>query len=171
MDTVPVTPARIAAAKRFGLWNVNDAALACREVGLPFWAACALLEKESNGRNVYGHDQGGALSGFPHEVNFGNFQVFRWIVFDKRMMSNGVGPCQITFKGFFTEMDDRGLQPWVPYDNMLYGFELLRKHHDAAGTWEGAGRSYNGQSAYGVDFVVKCNEWRERLGIKGGPIE
>jgi len=33
---------------------------------------CALLEKESGGRNVYGeHDVGGALSGFPKTVNKG----------------------------------------------------------------------------------------------------
>lgn len=163
----PVTRKRIEIAERFGLKNVDAAAETCRQADLPFWAACALLEKESGGRNIYGHDIGGALSGFPGEVNRGNFEVFHWLVFDQGRTSNGVGPCQITWRAFFREMEDRGLKPWVVRDNMLFGFELLMKLYEQHGSWQAAGGAYNGADDYGQDFVKKCNEWRERLEITG----
>jgi len=167
MDTPPVTAERIGIAKDFGLWNVDDAAIACREAGLPFWAACALLQKESMGRNVYGHDEGGALAGFPHEVNFDNWLVFEWLITMEGQTSNGVGPTQITWKGFFFDMERKGLKPWVPLDNMEYGFGLLASLREAEGTWEKAGTRYNGRESYGADFLVKCREWKQRLGVKG----
>jgi len=162
--TAPVTPARVAIAAK-SLQNADIAAIACREAGLPFFAACALLEKESGGKNVYGHDKGGALAGFPGVVNAGNFEVFRWLVFDKGQTSNGVGPCQITFKGFFVDMESQGLKPWSPHDNMLYGFRLLKRHYDAGGSWVAAGTAYNGARSYGVDLDRKVTEWKKRLGI------
>lgn len=178
----PVTEERIRIAEKFGLQNVGPAALACRnaEPPLPFWAACALLQKESGGRNVYGHDAGGALSGFPHQVNRGNWDVFRWLVIDKGQTSNGVGPCQITYAGemkggrrgggYFGIMEERGLRPWIPLDNMIFGFGLLAAHKERLGTWAKAGEAYNGSEAYGADLVKKINEWRTRLKIKGGPV-
>jgi hypothetical protein len=182
MARPPVTEERIQIAKEFGLHNVEPAALACRnaEPRLPFWAACALLQKESGGRNVYGRDVGGALSGFPHPVSRGNWEVFRWLVFDKGHVPNGVGPCQITYAGpllggkrdggYFRQMEERHLRPWVPLDNMLFGFGLLAAHQERLGSWARAGRAYNGSSAYGADLVEKINQWRERLHIKGGPV-
>lgn len=162
----PVSPERVAIAEDFGLKNVEDAASACRVAGIPFWAACALLDKESGGRNVYGHDRGGALSGFPDEVDRSNYRVFRWLV-ENGQTSNGVGPCQITWPGHFSAMSVKGLRPWVPLDNMIYGFTLLREHYDKHGTWREAGTAYNGAESYGLDFVAKCNEWRDRFGFRG----
>lgn len=167
MATAPVSPERIAIAKRFGLENVDAAAAACRRAGLPFWAACALLEKESHGRNAYGHDAGGALSGFEEPVDESNYKVFHWLVFAKGQTSNGVGPCQITWKGYFPDMDKKGLKPWVPLDNMAYGFGILAGHKTRWGTWRAAATRYNGKESYGADFVVKANAWRKRLGVKG----
>ena len=178
----PVTEERVRIAREFGLHNVEHAALACRSADppLPFWAACALLEKESGGRNVYGHDAGGALAGFPRQVNRGNWEVFRWLVIDKGHTSNGVGPCQITYAGpakggrrdggFFAIMEQRQLRPWIPLDNMIFGFGLLAAHKKRHGTWARAGEAYNGSPAYGADLVKKANEWRARLKIKGGPV-
>lgn len=175
-----VTQERIAIAREFGLMHTTSAAAACRREDLPYWAACALLEKESMGRNVYGRSdgEGAALSGFPEEVNRDNFAVFRWLVIDKGQQSNGVGPCQITYAGgkqldgsrgggYFQEMAEQGLRPWVPYDNMRFGFRLMAQHKRNYGTWRAAGTAYNGDLDYGVDFVKKCNEWRERLNISG----
>lgn len=164
--TAPVTPKRIAIAKQAGLWNVDAAAVACREAGLPFFAACALLEKESGGRNVYGNDKGGVLSGFPLQVNADNFAAFRWEVVDRGRTSNGVGPCQITYRGFFHEMEKRGLKPYDVHDNMLFGFDLLRRHYEAGGSWVAAGTAYNGARTYGIDLDKKVGEWKQRLGIK-----
>jgi len=178
----PVTEERIGIAKEFGLDNVEDAALACRssEPPLPFWAACALLQKESGGRNVYGHDVGGALSGFPLPVNQGNWQAFRWLVLEKGQTPNGVGPCQITYAGpakdgrrdggYFRQMEERGLRPWVPLDNMTFGFGLLAGHRERLGTWRDAGSAFNGSTTYGDDLLKKINEWRVRLKITGDPV-
>lgn len=181
----PVTKARIEVAKKFGLANVEAAALACREAGLPFWAACALLEKESNGRNVYGHDKNGVFSRdeFP-EVTAQNFMTFLVRVMNGET-SNGVGPCQITFAGslknsshsnhrdggYFRQMAEFGLLPWDPQDNMKFGFQILRNHYKAKGSWKAAGAAYNGRLTYGIDLVEKMNEWRERLNIKGGLVK
>jgi hypothetical protein len=170
--TAAVTPARIAIAART-LANADIAAKACREVRLPYFVACALLEQESGGHNVYGHDANGALSGFPFDVTEGNFQVFEWLVFTKHQTSNGVGPTQITYPGYFTQMAERRLDPWDPFDNMLFGFELLKGNYDRLGSWEKAGSVYNGGPKpnadalkYGRDLVAKVTAWKKRLGIK-----
>lgn len=163
--TKPVTPKRIKIATQHGIANAEVAAEVCREVGLPFFVACALLEQESMGRNVYGHDAGGAMSGFPDPVNFGNWRVFRWLVIDKGQTSNGVGPCQLTYKGFFLDMEKQGLKPWRVRDNMLYGFRLLKGYHDKNGNWILSGQAYNGSRAYGEDLNVKIKEWKRRLGL------
>jgi hypothetical protein len=147
------------------LENAYAAARACEKTGLRYAPACALLEKESGGRNVYGHDVGGALSGFPGVVTRGNFEVFHWLVFDQGQQSNGVGPCQITFKGHFPVMEERGLSPWIPEDNMIYGFRVLNEYYETYGDWVEAGRRYNGALAYGQDLAEKIEKWNDRFQV------
>jgi hypothetical protein len=142
-----------------GLVNVSLIWSASAKAGLPFYAACALMEKESGGRNVYGHDAGGALSGYPHPVTFDNWRVFRWLVIDKGMTSNGVGPAQITWKPFFLRMEDELLKPWSPFDNMFFGFRLIRDYR-VGKTWADAGTRYNGSPDYGRDYAAKVETWR-----------
>jgi endonuclease/exonuclease/phosphatase (EEP) superfamily protein YafD len=159
-------------AERFGLVNVEAIETAAEQAGLPFAVACALMEKESGGRNVYGHDAGGAG---PHGslVTEANFKAFLKAVL-AGATSNGVGPAQITYAGarradgtrdggFFTAMKDRGLRPWVPVDNMRFGFELLAGYHAQTGSWVTAGERYNGARSYGEDLAKKIGEWRKRL--------
>ena len=186
--TDPVPQRRIEIASDYGIFFADLAALACREADLPFYAACALLEKESpdksrgikGGANVYGHDVAedgtpGALSGFPLWVNEDNYMVFRWMVIDECWLSNGVGPCQITWAGkvdpvtgkreggFFTDMERQGLKPWAVYDNMLYGFKLLAWLKAVEGTWILAGKRYNGALSYGLDLDIKIRQWKQRF--------
>ncbi len=170
--TTPVNPAHAEAAAAFGLKNVKAAVAAAEETGIPFWAACALLQKESGGRNVYGHDSGGTFSHDEHaSVTAANFFQFLVKVAFQGGRSNGVGPCQITYAGnqggYFREMADEGLRPWVPRDNMVKGFRIILAHKKAKGTWRAAGTAYNGRDTYGADFVAKCNEWRRRFNLKG----
>jgi len=172
----PVAKWRVEAAKKAGIQNAELAARACRKAGLPFWVACALLEKESHGRNVFGHDQGGA--GWPGQpVTKERFQQFYREVLNGAT-SNGVGPCQITWAGsliqgkrdggYFREMLEMGLDPWDPEENMVFGFALLRKHYNALDdSWRAAGTAYNGRASYGADFLAKAKEWKARLKIKG----
>lgn len=167
-----VSADQIAKAKAAGLQNVDIAARVADETGNKFYHLLALLEKESGGRNIYGHDSGGALSGFPKEVNQGNYEVFRWLVLTKGQNSNGVGPMQLTFKGFFTDMERGYLKPWDVHDNMFYGARLWRNYYRTYRD-EGlsrdesivkAGTDYNGSAAYGERLLILMDKW---LGIVG----
>lgn len=158
------TAAQIDIATAHGLQNAALAALAAATVGLPFHAACALLEKESGGKNVWGADRGGTFSRLPGDVTEELYRAFRWEVITRGRQSNGVGPCQLTYRGFFLEMEKQGLKPWVPGDNMLYGFRLLAGYYRASKSWRTAGRKYNGSLTYGRDLAKKVDAWKTRLG-------
>jgi hypothetical protein len=151
-------------ARDHGLVNVDPLADAAVFADVPFHVACALMEKESGGRNVYGNDEGGMLAGYRETVTQENFKPFWYMVEDKGHQSNGVGPAQITSRSLLRLMLDQGLAPWKPYDNMLFGLSLLRKYHrEADGSWADAGTRYNGSQAYGEDLAAKIKVWKERL--------
>lgn len=167
-----VTADQIAKAKAKGLQNVDVAARVANETGNKFYHLCALLEKESNGRNVYGHDAGGALSGYPKSVNIDNFAVFEWLVFTKGQTSNGVGPMQLTYKPFLTDMKSKGKKPWDPYDNITYGAKLWLSYYRAArdsglerdAAIKKAGTRYNGSTTYGDRLLVIMDKWFDIVG-------
>jgi hypothetical protein len=169
---VTVSSDQIQKAKAEGLENVESAARVADETGNKFYHLCALLEKESGGRNVYGHDVGGALSGFPEPVNEYNYAVFRWLVFTKAQPSNGIGPMQLTFKGFFADMERQGLRPWNPYENIYYGAKLWLGYYRvqrAAGfsrddSIRRAGKQYNGSATYGDRLLVIMDKWIDIVG-------
>lgn len=153
-----------AVATTFGIANVDPLWEQSAAVGLPFYISCAIMEKESHGRNVYGNDDGGALEGFPGTPNRSNYQVFRWLIFAKGQKSNGIGPCQITFRGHFTAMEDEGLRPYNVADNMFYGLRLFRRLlTEVKGDIVLAGERYNGSRAYGEDLAVKVQQWKQRI--------
>jgi len=127
---MPVTAEQIEIAKSHGMQNVELIAQCCNETSARFYIALAMLEKETGTcRNVYGHDVGGALSGFPNPVTKDNYEVFKWLVFTKGQRSNGVGPSQLTFKGFFTDMESKGLKPYDMHDNIAYGVKLIQQYY------------------------------------------
>jgi hypothetical protein len=165
----PVSPERIEIAMLHGLHNVPTMALACREAEVPFFVACALFEKESKGKPVWGNDEGGVFKELPDDdpafyVTKATFKIFEYYVFDLGRTSNGVGPAQITWKGFFPDMKAKGLKPWNIHHNMLYGLQLLHDYKNVHGaTWEDAGTKYNGAKSYGVDFAAKVREWKQRF--------
>jgi hypothetical protein len=121
---------RRADRKSHGMHNVELSAQCCNQTGARFYIALAMLEKETGTcRNVYGHDVGGALSGSPKPVTKDNYEVFKWLVFTKGQRSNGVGPSQLTFKGFFTDMESKGLKPYDMHDNIAYGVKLIQQYY------------------------------------------
>ncbi len=167
-----------------GFVNVAPAAIACREVGLPFYAALALLEMESHGHNVWGHDakrdasgnvtEWGVFSGFPDDVTPEAFDAFCYEVLNHGKLSNGVGPCQITYAGsvqpdgtrpggFFAEAEDQGLDLSAPLDNMRFGFAKMAGYFAKYGDWRKAGRLYNGKDSYGVTFARRVEKWHTAL--------
>lgn len=168
-----VTAEQIKIAKDAGMREVDTIAQCCNETGARFYIALAMLEKETgNCRNVYGHDAGGALSGFPGTVDKSNFAVFEWLVFKKGQTSNGVGPSQLTFKGFFTDMEAKGLKPYDLHDNIAYGIKLIQGYYRAgrnAGksvtdSLRYAGTKYNGAAAYGDRYLEIALKWKARVG-------
>lgn len=163
--SIPVAePSAAQVLESGGLVNSTIIVKAASAAGLDLAIAAAVIQKESNGRNVFGHDAGGAYHG-GGEVTEAKYKDFIKQVRGGKT-SNGVGPAQITWPSFFTEMENQGLKPWVPYDNMLYGFRLMvdylgGKTTDAA--IRSAGKRYNGNASYGDDLLVKVREWRQRL--------
>jgi hypothetical protein len=150
----------------------------------------------AGGANIYGHDLGGVfstagkvvevcgktyLSGANVPVTPANAGIFLGRVFDPRETSNGMGPCQITYAqplpdgrwgGYFRQMLESDLLPWVPEDNMLFGFRVLKVNHDHAQSWEAAAAAYNGGTrwqdnpravAYGAKFARWRGVWRVRF--------
>lgn len=149
----------------------DDLRNAALEAGVPLYIAAAMIEKESNGHNVYGNDRGGVYSvgdparPVPNVVTRDNFRAFEARVLAGET-SNGVGPAQITWPGFIRDAKNRGIRLWEPYPNMVYGFTLLRDY--LAGDYSDdsiryAGKRYNGAAAYGDDLLVKARRWQSRL--------
>jgi hypothetical protein len=169
-----VTQAQIDRVRQAGFVNVELIADATNKVTEGrFWLSVSMIEKESKGRNVYGHDAGGALSGYPREVNLDNYRVLEWMVLAKGHTPNGVGPAQITHPDLLRQMKEMNLRPDIARDNIYFGVRHLTRFYRNAfdvqnlTVWEAvqyAGRKYNGSSAYGDSLVTVAKKWREILG-------
>jgi hypothetical protein len=159
-------------AEKQGLHNVPAAIKAATEVGLPLAAAFAVLQKESGGRNIWGNDRGGVFAGSGNrEVTEATYREFRRRI-DAGERSNGCGPTQITWPGYFPLAERQGLKLWIPLDNMRFGFRILLDHYNANGkSWEIAGTRYNGASAYGRSFAALVRDWTKRLAGAAGQSE
>jgi len=167
-----VTQAQIDAVKKAGFENVELIADACNRTGCRFYLAVSMIEKESKGKNVWGHDAGGTFSGLADRITESSWRAFRHEVLVRGRPSNGVGPAQLTFKGFFTDMEKQGLNPADPKDNIFYGVRLIysyyRDYRNLGASVETAvkeaGTKYNGASAYGDSLWTIAQKWRSRLG-------
>lgn len=171
---VPAPPSGDAAIlTNYGM--VNTAALVAASIatGVPLWVAAAFVEKESNGRNIYGNDTGGTFAG-AGAVTEDNYREFYRLVVEEKQKSNGVGPMQITYPAYFPKAAAEGLQLWVPLDNYTFGLRIiaanLRGDYTVAslertGTLYNAGNLTNGINAYGRDVALKAAKWAARLGV------
>lgn len=157
---------------QYGFQNVSHIIAAAKATNTPLWVAAALFEKESMGRNIYGHDAGGVFSvaGKNIEVTEANFREFISKI-NAGATSNGVGPSQITWKGFFPDAANKGFKLWLPLDNMIYGLQLLKsylKGNYSEASLKAAGTRYNGKEIYGTDFVKKALVWKNKLSTTPG---
>lgn len=152
------------------LGYASELVQAALTAGVPLAVAAALLEKETGGANVFGHDAGGAMYG-AGEVTEENFREFLAQV-RAGATSNGVGPLQITWPGYLDDAEARGIRLWVPAENIAYGLGIIatllngREDDDAI---RAAGEAYNGNASYGDDLLYRTTQWRQRLA--GVPIE
>lgn len=155
-----VRASAIALATKKGMHNADILAKVADELGVEYSACLALMEMESNGENIWGADKGGYFSGKKGLVTEADYKIFRNAVVTHGHTSNGVGPAQITWRGFFPDMEKKGLKPWDIHDNMKYGLTLLFSYYKASGSWTSAGKKYNGALSYGIRFAAKRLKWR-----------
>lgn len=139
---------------------------ACDTTKLPLSYALALVEKETGGRNVFGHDPTGGIPAKwrGSRVTYAKYKAYKIRRRAGRGMQ-GVGPTQLTWYEFQDDADRIG-GCHKPYPNMVVGFRLLRNLTAAHGKQRGAA-AYNGTGpaadAYGRDFVIKQEAWHRRV--------
>lgn len=163
----------MSAASTLAAWGMllpDDLVAAAAQANLPLHYAAALVEQESgNGRNVWGSDAvdtGGVYSkGAP--VTREGYLNYRALVDQGRIGSQGVGPCQLTSRGYQVAADAIG-GCWQPRANMIIGFkalaDLMRQHGD-----DGI-RRYNGSGPaaerYRISVQSKATLWSIILGTQ-----
>jgi hypothetical protein len=139
-----------------------------RRAGLPVALACAVLEKETGFRNVFGHDAvrnpvksppGGLLA--VTEDNYRQYLAHR-----RRGLGNqGVGPMQLTSPSLQDRADQLG-GCWKPGPNIRVGLEFLAGNIRRLGLRAGV-VAYNGSGPaarrYGDDVLAAARRWDARL--------
>lgn len=139
--------------------------------GLPISLVCAVMEKESGFRNVYGRDRGnnpnpvrspakGVLE--VTEANYKDYLKHRRAAKD----ANGVGPMQLTFPPFQDRADKLG-GCWRVGPNIRVGCSVLADNIKRLGSTREGIRAYNGSGrdadAYATDVLKRKAVWDERL--------
>ena len=170
------SPAEILAAG--GLTNADLIVQAATATGIPLAILAAMVQKESGGQNIYGRDgkdtasPGVYANDYPLQVTKENFTEFRAAVLAGQK-SNGVGPSQITYPGYWKQYPDYPF--WDVLANLKFGATLLMDLLDgdtSDASISSAGAHYNGGTspnekavAYGADLLTKTNAWRARLAV------
>lgn len=182
------TPTEILAAG--GLVNADLIVQAASATGVPLAIAAAMIQKETGGKNIYGHDGStetgpGVFStkygpvtingvtyaqGSDIPVTQGNFTEFRRRV-TAGEKSNGVGPAQLTYAGYFKQAPDYPF--WDALANIRFGLTVLADYLNddfSDSSISSAGAHYNGGTtpnatalAYGADLLTITTAWRAKL--------
>ena len=149
---------------RFEVAIVREA----RRVRLPVALACAVLEKETGFRNVFGHDAvrnpvksppGGLLT-----VTQDNYR--QYLQHRRQGLGNqGVGPMQLT-SPFLQDRADQLGGCWQPGPNIRVGLEFLAGNIRRMGLRPGV-TAYNGSGPaaqrYADDVLARTRLWDQRL--------
>jgi hypothetical protein len=139
-----------------------------RRSRLPVALACAVLEKETGFRNVFGHDAvrnpvksppGGLLA-----VTADHYR--RYLRHRRQGLGNqGVGPMQLTSPGLQDRADQLG-GCWQPGPNIRVGLEFLAGNIRRMGLRAGV-VAYNGSGPaaqrYADDVLARARVWDKRL--------
>ena len=139
-----------------------------RRVRLPVALACAIVEKETGFRNVFGHDAvrnpiksppGGLLA--VTRENYAQYLEHR----RQGLGNQGVGPMQLTSPGLQDRADQLG-GCWQPGPNIRVGLEFLAGNIRRLGLRPGV-VAYNGSGPaaqrYGDDVLARARLWEQRL--------
>lgn len=160
-------------------WDGLDNAAAIIEgadrAGMELAVACALVDMESDGRNVFGGDglgtdRVGVHACYPRtEVTEARYHELVARVAAGEL-SNGVGLTQITWPPYFDQAARQGVRLWIPVENVTFGAGILAGHlRDsgdnlaAAATLYNAGTLAAGITPYGRELAALADVWRARL--------
>lgn len=169
-------------ARSHGIRNSLIAIEEGAKLGVGPALAVAMLEQESGGRNVWGHDPtifvGGwdgkhhrwwtrdRWKGYVNEKGYKEYKRQRIASLNRKMQ--GVGPMQLTWWATQDAADKIG-GCWRPRSNIITGFTTLSALIRAHGMRDGI-RRYNGSGpraeAYAQAVLEKRAKWRKRFGIR-----
>jgi hypothetical protein len=137
--------------------------------GLDLALACALVEQESDGRNIFGCDHPGPVRDRPpycnHEVT--KERVKKLIA---SQFMNGVGLTQLTWFTFVDDAEDLG-GVHIPRNQCRVGFQLLKvlvgkyPYLEALGAYNGGerGRDSGVAREYAADLAKRHSSWETLL--------
>ncbi len=146
-----------------------------KKANLHITSACALIEQESAGCNVFGADWGTRGA---EQIPFAHLPVTKEragkLISYVRSggVSNGVGLTQLTWRDFIFDAENRG-GAHLPKNQCAVGFELLSGYYGKYPYLEAIGAYNAGESnrrsvihTYSAQFAQKHEAWRRRLGIE-----
>jgi hypothetical protein len=150
-----------AKAKRHGANYSLRIILEARRAGIPISLAFALIEQESNFRNVFGSDPTIFIGA--GEVTKAKYLAYKVARGKTRMQ--GVGPAQLTWWELQDAADRRG-GAWKPEHNIAVAFDRLAALIAEHGEREGI-RRYNGSGPkadrYAKSVLARREKWHDRL--------
>lgn len=144
-------------ARRAGAHYSYRIVKAARKAGIPLSIAFAVVEQESDFKNIFGCDQGSILchKDVTHE------RVQQLLNYVRRGgTSNGVGLTQLTFPPFIKQAEALGGAHY-PRHQLTVGFGVIRdlyRRYGRRGLWR-----YNGSTAYQVPLDKKIDKWHRIL--------
>lgn len=150
--------------KKYGLENSLRALWEGRRAGISPSLSLAMLEQESGGKNVFGHDPTIFIgAGTVTKSKYLAYRNARRASGNRRMQ--GVGPLQLTWWEFQDGADRLG-GAWIPKYNLRYGYQRLAASIKSNGKREGIKR-YNGSGAaaeaYVKSVLAREAKWHKRL--------
>lgn len=158
-----------------GIQNAQAVVDAATATGVPLAIAVAFVQHETGGKNIYGHDPGGAMSApGDNPVTQANYAQFLELV-RAGHTSNGVGPLQLTYPDYFKPVTAEVAALWQPLPNLVFGLKVIRdylggNYTDAnlnrAAQFYNSGRA-DGAPDYGKAIVANRAKWAALLNPKG----
>lgn len=145
------------------------------KVGFSLAACCAIVEKESGGRMIWGADpwdeaaypKGIALDSSLNEkpvteLNYHAYKARR----NSGLQPQGCGITQLTYPALQVEAEKAG-GCWVPFYNCLVGFRYLRDLFVTHGSAQAGFAAYNGTGPAAVEYgdlaVALADSWQARF--------
>jgi hypothetical protein len=139
-------------------------------VGFTLAACLAVVENESSGENVWGHDpwnEGAYPKGEAHppgpaldpvtQESYTRYKLLR----DQGLQPQGCGPCQLTSTDLQVAAERAG-GCWIPVHNCYIGFGYLRRLFVAHQAAAGGFAAYNGSGPAAAVYAGRAMAWTAR---------